>query len=481
MLTAINIEGKRITPHSDEQGFCPLCKSIVIKAVGEINVAHFRHKVLQDCDSWSEGETEWHYNWKQKFPLEWQEKTIERFGELHRADIQTSKGLVLELQNSSISSTTIKIREEFYSNMVWLVNAKNFKDNFVIRSLVTQKLRESNSDFYQYTNHTHNYKSEFLTDLEENLKRKEYEYKTINRDIDYICADLKSFLKEKEDFENILSQHIKGNYISTYFYDFKTEEKETIKKLDEEILKLSEELENRKKTIKKINSFPNCSIKEFSNWKILDFELIYPNSYTSCKVIFKDSLDTFFPEMIDIKTSIQFQSYSRTPEKYILILDLTNRVIAEEERVKSIEIEIEKSNTEIQNSRQSLSKKLSDWITTKEKEIRSKIRDKEKIRDVLERDIVEVGNQVDYYTEIANDKQNEDSKKASQEFEKEQLRIKIDNKGKYTYHWKNKRKTWEFADKPVYLDFGDCIFKIMNDYDLVKMKTEDFINFVKNN
>ena len=61
--------------------------------------------------------------------------------EIHRADIKTKAGLVLELQNSSISQRDIRRRELFYGNMIWLINAEIFKQNFSINSIVTQNLR----------------------------------------------------------------------------------------------------------------------------------------------------------------------------------------------------------------------------------------------------------------------------------------------------------------------------------------------------
>src|SRR5690606_23934181 len=64
----------------------------------------------------------------------------------------TPHGLVLELQNSSISSTTIKIREQFYGNIVWLINANNFKDNFRIWSLVKSRLRQLDDNHRQMYN-----------------------------------------------------------------------------------------------------------------------------------------------------------------------------------------------------------------------------------------------------------------------------------------------------------------------------------------
>lgn len=53
-------------------------------------------------------------------------------GERHIADIKNSRGLVIELQNSSISQEEANSREKFYQNMLWVVNAKKFWKNITL-------------------------------------------------------------------------------------------------------------------------------------------------------------------------------------------------------------------------------------------------------------------------------------------------------------------------------------------------------------
>lgn len=78
----------------------------------------------EDCDSWSEGESEWHFNWKDKFPAKAREVVVGN----HRADVKLSSGLVIELQRSSISPEEIRERESFYGSMVWIFDVRESKD-----------------------------------------------------------------------------------------------------------------------------------------------------------------------------------------------------------------------------------------------------------------------------------------------------------------------------------------------------------------
>lgn len=123
--------GEKIQATPKERATCELCGKEVIAKCGEIKVWHFAHKQDFECDSFGEQETEWHREWKNYFPKEQQEVIIEHpiffedgctFPKKHRADIQTKESLIIELQNSPISPQEIKEREEFYGNMVWILN-----------------------------------------------------------------------------------------------------------------------------------------------------------------------------------------------------------------------------------------------------------------------------------------------------------------------------------------------------------------------
>ena len=66
-----------------------------------------------------ETETQWHRNWKNKFPIVWQEIFLhdEQTGELHIADVRTEHGLVIEFQHSHIKPEERISRENFYK--IW--------------------------------------------------------------------------------------------------------------------------------------------------------------------------------------------------------------------------------------------------------------------------------------------------------------------------------------------------------------------------
>jgi hypothetical protein len=115
------------------RGTCPICGSDVIAKCGSQIVHHWAHAHLQDCDPWWENETLWHRAWKNLFPPECREVShVATDGEIHRADIKTPTGIVIEVQHSSMTDAERISREEFYGNLVWIVDGSGFRNNFDI-------------------------------------------------------------------------------------------------------------------------------------------------------------------------------------------------------------------------------------------------------------------------------------------------------------------------------------------------------------
>jgi len=113
------------------EGTCPICKSTVIAKCGPRVIHHWAHTVDRTCDPWWENETAWHRQWKNLFPEDCREIThTASDGEIHRADIKTPTGIVIEVQHSSMSDKERLSRESFYRNLVWIVDGTPFSESF---------------------------------------------------------------------------------------------------------------------------------------------------------------------------------------------------------------------------------------------------------------------------------------------------------------------------------------------------------------
>lgn len=144
------VDNKKTEAFKGAKGICPICNSELIAKCGEVKINHWAHKSIRNCDPWWENETEWHRSWKNHFPVEWQEIILhdEQTGEKHIADVRTSHGLVIELQHSKIETQERISRENFYKNIVWVVDGTRLKNDYK-RFLKGQKIfRRTNKQGY---------------------------------------------------------------------------------------------------------------------------------------------------------------------------------------------------------------------------------------------------------------------------------------------------------------------------------------------
>ena len=117
------VNGQRQEAHPNLSGECPGCESPMIARCGEVRVWHWAHLGHRHCDRWWEPETEWHRNWKDRFPVDWQEIVHHaEDGERHIADVKTNHGWVIEFQHSYIKPEERRSREAFYQKLVWVVD-----------------------------------------------------------------------------------------------------------------------------------------------------------------------------------------------------------------------------------------------------------------------------------------------------------------------------------------------------------------------
>ena len=128
------VDNRKVEAFPKGKGLCICCNQETVAKCGSKRLHHWAHKSLKHCDSWWENETEWHRNWKSLFPVDWQEVVHfdKETGEKHIADVKTDKGFVFEFQNSPMSLEELKSREQFYKEMLWIVNGEKFKNNFYI-------------------------------------------------------------------------------------------------------------------------------------------------------------------------------------------------------------------------------------------------------------------------------------------------------------------------------------------------------------
>ena len=124
---------------------CPHCGGKVILKNGLINIPHFAH-IQKDCGYFEyKGMSKWHLDWQSNFPQAQREviKKCQETGEKHIADTVNARGTVIEFQNSSISLKEKLSRDSFYDEIIWVVNAEEFKDRIKLVRAVTLSFKEN--------------------------------------------------------------------------------------------------------------------------------------------------------------------------------------------------------------------------------------------------------------------------------------------------------------------------------------------------
>jgi len=127
------VNDKKMEAFPRGRGSCPICGAETIAKCGPRIMHHWAHYRIRNCDLWWENETPWHREWKNKFPMGCREVSHTALdGEVHRADVKTSTGIIIEFQHSTMTDAERTSREEFYQNLVWVINGAVFRDNFDI-------------------------------------------------------------------------------------------------------------------------------------------------------------------------------------------------------------------------------------------------------------------------------------------------------------------------------------------------------------
>lgn len=478
MLKALDENNNRILPEKGKKGFCQLCNNNVRAYCGEIYIDHWRHIVKENCDSWNEGETDWHREWKNEFPDDWQEVIITKGNEKHIADVKTPKNLVLELQNSSISTYTIKIREKFYDKMIWLINANNFKDNIVISSIV--KLNLKKLDELQANLIYHDSKSSF----EEQALKERIEIESQLRKLERIVFSLENQLKDvkwlldnfKTAYKKLIDSELFYSFLS---FDFLKNDKIELSDLNKKLENLEEELNVKQNFLFNICQLENCNVENYKDFKYVDQNRVKPSSFSKCALIERASHDTFFPNIYHFKSEIDFKRISKNP-KYRLIINLGETIKNTESEMdiilKDKEFLLEKifeKNENIKNKFRSYLKKINnefnDRLNTAHGEIsklNKALNSKNMQIEILERNKYQA--------------KEEELKSVVKKISQERYDIMKKYKGLYSYRWKHKRKSWDFSEKKIYFDFENAIFEMIDSNTLRKLSRSEFIQIIIN-
>jgi competence protein CoiA len=62
------VDGERKEAFPGGTGSCPTCAAAMVAKCGPRIIHYWAHRGRRSCDPWWEKETEWHREWKNRFP-----------------------------------------------------------------------------------------------------------------------------------------------------------------------------------------------------------------------------------------------------------------------------------------------------------------------------------------------------------------------------------------------------------------------------
>ena len=488
MQFGIDEHNERIKPSfSGQKATCPYCKGIIVGKCGEIYVWHWQHQQDRECDLWQEHETDWHRSWKGKFPEDWQEVIIEKSGEKHIADVKTHKGIVIEFQNSSISASTIIIREDFYRNMIWVINAQPFKQNFSsIRSKVNFQLQQIEAAVSsKLTSLEENFKKE-LKNLSNEIDRNAKEIRSNKLDITYKNGNLEKLFESIKNIDTITERLMTSWLQNKYFHEiYISEIAETLKRdfgipvieISSSITKFLQEIKTCEETIEYIQKLENIVI-ESKSFKILSYHSITPKNFRKVIAIPKISRNTLFQEIFTFNSELEFLSFRFKLEYYDFAIDPEEKLQSLFDKVQEIKIALSALKNEGALIREQIKKKIIAELNNQVLKIEKEIEQLNNDLDFLKTQTKPLSDNHTLMT-INQGKFLEESK-IKIENEKNKLRFQAMNeqKGYYTINWKHERKSWRFASSRIFFDTGeDYLFEKLHSNVFKKITIKEFLDY----
>jgi len=484
--------GKRVeATESGEVAKCSACKGDVKAYCGHIVVWHWKHISKEECDIWWEPETEWHRNWKDNFPKEWQEIVHfdEMSGEKHVVDIKTDKGTVIEFQNSPLSIDELRQREFFYKELVWVVNAEKFKDHFVMTSKVKKNLRIIEENYRYRLKQIEDDFEDVAKDQKKVVENKSNGLKLLQRNFDIKKDEAEEYRKYKLNYNEISSDIAykisKGRYYSNWdmrgFVDEieknHEDELKIIFKLQNE---LTEELQELSDKIKTIDNLEHCEYKG-NLYKSIPSDSIDLTDYSKIFFIEKRSLElnSLFPPDLEKATyEFQFETILRAYENYKFYFDFQEELITLKNKQNYLKQDIAKCKDRFENELKNISIKLDKWLSDKINKMDEKIHDIGSEIEVLSSELSCEQERLNNLRIEAQSEKRAQLDELKKQKEREKYRSMIENKGQYIFDWKYARKVWLEASCDVFFDTGeDYLFHRVNSSLLEKILKKKFVSF----
>ncbi|MAO44530.1 MAG: hypothetical protein CMF35_07035 [Leeuwenhoekiella sp.] len=231
------------------------------------------------------------------------------------------------------------------------------------------------------------------------------------------------------------------------------------------------------KKLLRIKNFDKCEINGYENYSIVDYKLINSRHFGICRMIKKETMNSFFPEVLKFSSIQDFRRMTRN-DNYVLIIDFHSIIDEYQLNIFEIDEEIFELRKKLKHKKKYLKKEINAFLKLEMEKFKNKLNDLKEIN-------LNFGSMLFHLNEELREVRTREQKLENQALltierkkKKEKSNIMKNYKGLYGYKWKYKRKTWDFSEKPIFLDFENEIFQIIDKYTLKKFTYQDFVNTV---
>jgi competence CoiA-like predicted nuclease len=477
------ITGQRISASRGAHGVCEICKGKVTAFCGDVLIWHFKHDKEESCDPWHEGETEWHRQWKSHFPEETREVVIRNSSEEHRADIKIHD-IVIEFQNSPISSGDIALRERFYGDMVWVINAIDIRDNFELQSVAERKAKVAREDLHKVDPHRETFEQyKSLSSLERSVQISENENRESLLQKNYLEKRCSVLLEFVNDLDSLIAA-LEINFTKSVLFQFQDEKpfRYIREKYSASYLKLQEEKAhciNSQQRLHQINnSYKAAKTVEIGGklFKLLTTTKVTGETLNQFQVYYirEDEVSILFKTPMPVLDEFQLARLKgQTRFLYLLDHEETKTKLIQQQsemqsRLVDNEVKFKEFYSTLRNECYQLLKQEISYLNPLLEE--SKARYQKSTEEVnlnrtlysSYRDEVKQLNRNRYLNEVES-------------YHNTILHAQTSYENEFYYKWKHRRKSWDDARKTIYFDFGIAVYQLLSSGKLYYFSRQEFI------
>lgn len=451
------VDGKKREPFKGGKGLCPLCDAPLIAHFGEIEPPHWQHVQKADCDPWHEPKTEWHIAWQNKFPEAWKEFLMENeiTGEEHFANVRTDKGLVIEFQNSPITPATIRQREAFYGNMVWVINANTFKDNVDVKRVEDTLFMEDKE-------------SQIKADIDAKIREQETKVNNLRNELKDTIEDTKKLQARIDEYQKDVTEYkeLSGRIIKWItnsegnievangvdLYDFLR------RSYKGQLLSIMNSIHQNagliNKTEKELHELTCLEDDKIDGRKVkkISYDKITEDNYSKVYVIDRVSKKTLFRDPQRIHDKLELFRYKFSKDKFDFLMDKSEDIARLQQSIENLKAEKRNHEQALEQVKDEIAKRVEKWLLCKVTLSQTEL-------EGLNIQIPALMEEYDREKAFLEDMQNSKVEKLQAALED----LRMENKGLYLYKWKRENKAWRAASRPIFFDFGtDYLFEKMD-------------------